>query len=299
MIIEYSKRKKIKLNGFNMSLIRHPKYTNMFLGTMRSVFPNGKNRFPLLYNEIVCVLLDQEYSVISSWKLKDESKIEKEISYTHGLEDYRMINENEGFAVSLYTNREWKPEMCLCTIDKTSIKEIKPLYLRYGRLKTPEKNWLLLREEEENYIMIHSYFPFRVVKVNKETGIVDVLSEQNVFTKVSGEIHGGSCVWIPEKKQYLVLARNVDKHVYKHYYWIQLNEQYSVLSVSQPFRFEAIDGIPNLSNVYEMVLSTILKHNVLIVPVSFADRVVYMYEFDLQKILQMLVISPKIPLGGT
>lgn len=292
----FKKATKINYHGFNMSLMTHPDHPSLFLGLIRQTkeceFTGSqliKNIEKVILNQLHALTLDNNFNVIEFKILKDNSMLPKYESFTIGIEDCRILSPTVCYGVSLYTNPFHLPEICLCHYDleKKSIERL--IKCNMNGKKRPEKNWLLLKETDENYVMIHSYTPFTIINVNKETGNTEICKRTHIFVRSSEyEIHGGSCVWIPQLQSYFVLVRIVNNHQYLHYKWVCLDELYNVQSVSGKFRFSDFDG------VYEMNISMVLQNERLIIPVSLYDKEVYVFETTVSTVYEYLNHYPMV-----
>lgn len=293
----FKKETKIDYNGFNMSLMIHPDHPSLFLALIRQAKEIkytdnellNKNAESVTINQLHALTLDNQYNVIEFTILRDNTSIPKYESYSIGIEDCRILSPTVCYGVSLYTNPYWLPEICLCHYDvkKNSIERL--IKCNINGKKKPEKNWLLLKETEENYVMIHSYTPFTIISISKDSGNTKVIMNKHIFVRSSQyEVHGGSCVWIPQLQVYFVLVRMVKKHQYLYYKWICLDERYNVHCVSSDFRFSDDD------TAYEMNVSMILQDDKLIIPVSLHDKEVYIYETTIRNVCERLNHYPMV-----
>ena len=293
----YFRRKtKIDFEGFNMSMVQHPKNTSHFLATMRQVEHFSHDAYPQAYNKTFLLELDSLFRVVHSTELKEISSSRKvHRSYSIGLEDCRLVNEHFMTAVTLDTNDDWLPEMSLCNInyENGEITKVQPLHFGGDDdVKFAEKNWLVLKYLERNgsIHLIHSYDPLRIVSVDINNGYSSLISMKRIFHLNGCEIHGGACIYLSHKKQYLVAVRVVQNHSYMFSHWILLNDLYTFVGISGRFYFE-----PYSEKKYEMCMSLTLNetNKKLFASVSINDENVYVYEYMLEDILNTIEIDKK------
>lgn len=153
--------------------------------------------------------------------------------------------------------------------------------------KTTEKNWLVLRQWENECHLLHWFHPLRIVRVNLNTGNGEILKESFKHTIGGSSIHGGCCLYLQTKNQFLINIRVYnDQKKYAYTKWLLLDHQYDIIKQSPPFRFQD-DGY------YEMCMSLILtkKENeeILIANVSVEDFQLFVYTFSMSDILDSLI----------
>lgn len=293
----YRRKTQIDFEGFNMSMIVHPEKPTHFLATMRQVETFEHEAYPQTYNRTFLLELDSLLRVVDGKEMKESVQPGRKHcrSYSIGCEDCRLINSQFMTAVTLDTNEEWIPEMSLCNIDyKTGeITKVQPLH--FGTSddeKNAEKNWLVLKYMERNgsIHLIHSYDPLRIVSVDIATGNSSLISMKRIFHLNGCEIHGGACIYIPHKKQYLVAVRIVQNHEYMFSHWLLLNDLYTFIGISDRFFFETYR-----KNNYEMCMSLTMSENEkkMYASVSINDQNVYVYEYLLEDIINSIVLEKK------
>ena len=288
----YFRRKtKIDFEGFNMSMLPHPERPTHFLATIRQVEHYSHESYPQAYNRTFLLELDSLFRVVEANEMKEVATSRKiHRSYSIGLEDCRLINEHFMTAVTLDTNDDWLPEMSLCNITHQNgeITKVQPLHFGGDEdEKFAEKNWLVLKYMERNgsIHLIHSYDPLRIVSVDINNGYSSLISMKRIFHLNGCEIHGGACIYLSHKKQYLVAVRVVQHHKYMFSHWILLNDLYTYVGISERFYFE-----PYTEKKYEMCMSLTLNetNKKLFASVSIDDTDVYVYEYMLEDILNMI-----------
>ena len=230
----YFRRKtKIDFEGFNMSMLPHPERPTHFLATIRQVEHYSHESYPQAYNRTFLLELDSLFRVVEANEMKEGATSRKiHRSYSIGLEDCRLVNEHFMTAVTLDTNDDWLPEMSLCNITHQNgeITKVQPLHFGGDEdEKFAEKNWLVLKYMERNgsIHLIHSYDPLRIVSVDINNGYSSLISMKRIFHLNGCEIHGGACIYLSHKKQYLVAVRVVQHHKYMFSHWILLNDLYT------------------------------------------------------------------------
>uniref|UniRef100_A0A6C0HIH8 Uncharacterized protein n=1 Tax=viral metagenome TaxID=1070528 RepID=A0A6C0HIH8_9ZZZZ len=291
-VLKHLGKTKIGFEGFNMSIIVHPTNSSHYLASIRQVETFDHKAYPQTYNRNFILELDHLFQVVSSKEMTEETKRKYNRSYSIGCEDCRLISGSRMTAVTLDTNGEWVPEMSLCdyNYETGEIKKIQPLHFgdEQNEEKTAEKNWLVLKNLERNgsIHLIHSYDPLRIVSVDVHTGYSSLVSMKRVFHVEGCEIHGGACIFLSRKKQYLIAVRVVQNHEYKFSHWLLLNELYTFLGISDRFFFE-----PYSPKKYEMCMSLTEDESEkkLFAAVSINDKEVYVYEYLIDDILGMIL----------
>ena len=290
-VLVHIRKTKIGFDGFNMSMVIHPKKPKHYLASIRQVETFDHKAYPQTYNRNYLLELDSSFQVISSKEITEENKRKFNRSYSIGCEDCRLITGSRMTAVTLDTNEEWVPEMSLCDYNYESgeISRIQPLHLgdEQSDEKKAEKNWLVLKNLERNgsIHLIHSYDPLRIISVDVLTGNSSLVSMKRIFHVDGCEIHGGACVFLTRKKQYLVAVRVVQNHEYKFSHLLLLNELYTFMGISDKFYFE-----PYAEKKYEMCMSITEDESEkkIFAAVSLNDKDVFVYEYLIDHLLGMI-----------
>ena len=275
--------------GFNMSMIEHPDHPNEYLATIRDKFNTTEYEYPTIENIVYLVRLDSSFQVVESKKLEEPPRKRYE-SFTTGLEDCRLMEDGSTMTGVLLDNSEhWVPEMCLCNFDRVSHKINKIIVFNTNTNNDepkPEKNWLVLNRNSTKLFMLYSYDPLRVMSVDIETGDSHLVHFQKIFNLENCEVHGGGLIYLESERVYLVTVRVVNNSNYMFSMWLLLNEQYKMVGMSTGFLFsEPVDTKPR----YEMCMSLLEKNGKLYATVSLDDEEIYVYEFDLNMILNNCV----------
>lgn len=284
------KTQQIELKGFNMCLIIHPQNPNKYLATIRCTEKNESNEYPTLYNSNYLLFFDEELELTGGYEITEqlETPRVKYKSYTEGLEDIRLIDDKYLIAGTTDSNNEWMPELMLCEYNIKNGSITKMISLADG---TPQKNWLVLKSTLNMYYVLHSYDPLKIITIDKESGSQNVIHYQKVFNLEDCHIHGGACVYLEDKKQYLVSVRVKKNNQYHYSLWILLNEKYKLVASSEPFLFfknkREICGVKDKA-YYEMCMSIIEKGNDLICSVSVNDQDVFILKYRTISVLNLI-----------
>jgi hypothetical protein len=187
--------------------------------------------------------------------------------------------------VALDVNPDWSPQVCFCELSQRKITKVIPLFLDGER--QPEKNWLLLEQKcETDLYMIHSYDPMKILRVNKTTGLGEVVHMQKFFDlEKNCEVHGGAVVYLEDKNMYLIVVRLLKNSRYYGSIWIQMSTLFKVLSISEPFWFADWREYHPPHLIYEMCVSLVRQEKKLFASVSLGDTYQYIYEFSLEDVL--------------
>jgi len=275
-------------NTYNASFIP---YNDGYLFTARSCHHKDLN-YPTHHSDIVMFTVTKEemnetkITIENGDKLVNVSDSQKHISYTSGLEDPRIWSSTYLTAVGLETNDRWQPEVVLCkfNIEDKTLTQVKSLLI-HGDNFIPQKNWLILKEEDQTMDMLYSINPFRIVRLNKDTGrgFHEIIKTYETIEK-HGSIHCGACMYLEDKAIYLVICRVVFQHQYQYSLWIQLDTSYQVIGVSKPFAFDVRENYNGILH-YETCMSIVRKNSEEIyASVTYGDQHVYIYTMLLKDI---------------
>ena len=280
--------RKIKIlhEGFNMSFIEHPDHKNQYLATIRDKFNSTEYEYPTIENLVYLVRLDSSFQVLESKQLKEPPRKRYE-SFTTGLEDCRLVNDNMMTGVLLDNSEHWVPEMCLCHFDRNTHNISKIIVFNTNTEEPrPEKNWLVLKRNSNKFFMLYSYDPLKVMSVDIDTGECHLVHFQKIFNLENCEVHGGAVIHLERERKYLATVRIVNDNNYMFSMWLLLNEQYKLCGMSTGFLFsEPVEGKAR----YEMCMSLVEKNGFLYASVSVDDKEIYVYEFSLESILDSAI----------
>ena len=101
-------KREIKLDfptGYNISI--QPNGSKMIAYIRETIQNDNQGACPLGFNFLHKAILDEDYKVESVFRVNDKSSIPKYTSYTHGVEDCRIINDSLLYGVCLFTNNSW------------------------------------------------------------------------------------------------------------------------------------------------------------------------------------------------
>jgi len=287
---------KIKADGYNLSFIVHPTKTNTYLATIRTKEPLSEEFYPTIKNHVHLLTLNEQFEVIHSVEMiEDISPPRKTFdSFTCGVEDCRLINGNIMSAVILDNNNHWIPEMCVCHYDWESGKITKMMCFPDEDMN-PQKNWLALYENLTMIHFLHSYNPLKVVSVEKDSGFMRTEHSQKIFNLEECEMHGGACVYLQSKKQFLVNVRVVQNHQYQYSLWLLFSQTYEMIGSSEPFTF--FEKKKN-GRFYELCMSIISveKDDKLFASVSSCDQEVFIIQYSSTEVLHSISLYKTLEL---
>jgi hypothetical protein len=244
---------KLPIDGFNACLFPT---NDGYHVTIRRQHIIAHKRYPEVLNDLLILKLDKNFQFMNTPHiLQDIPGRVKHQSWTEGLEDARIIEPGLLLAVACDTNPHWKPEMVVVHYDPIEGKllSIQSLVIQ-GQVRQIEKNWLPLRRWGNELHVLHWLHPLRVLRVNLQTGLSEVLVEYPTIALMQGkEMHCGASLKIQEG--FLVTARVKQGHGYSHSLWLLLDsDSYCVKGVSEPFRFLQAE-----TGIYEMCMSLSLR----------------------------------------
>ncbi len=242
-------------------------------------------------NKLFYFRTDEDFNIEEQKLLVDRNCRQKFLSYTEGCEDPRFLDSNQALVITLDTNNRWKPEISLIDFDSDSgfIDTIRPLMVNGISQNTIQKNWIPLKVESNgNIIMLQQSFPFRIISVNRETGIGNIIKEYSTALDNSIVAHNGAALHLHEGG-WLVTIRVKSGHKYKHSIWLYLNESYELIKYSDPFIFLQTSFDGTLVS-YEMCMSICYDTDDCIVcSVGISDTHSEIFKYRLEDIQAQLV----------
>lgn len=296
MVLNFIDRIKINHEGFNLSCVP---FGNEYICTIRNAILRRNMRpeelinlpdKPECYNKCFILKLDSSFNVLSSNLLDENIDGPRFVSWSKGIEDSRLIDNNSFVCVSLDTNPAWKPEVCYIEFDDNNkISKLLPLYIEGAQYTKSEKNWILLKKENNIFYFLYWYNPFQIISVDMTTGKGNIILSYDI-PGISLSSHGGACIYLEKEKKYLVLVRNLTdygwKTIFQNNTWLLLDEDFYLKGISDTFNFiekpinEYLDN-----NFYESCQSLILKNDILHMFVSIGEKDVYVYRIALNEVL--------------
>jgi len=285
---------KIKVEGYNLSFIIHPTKPNAYLATIRTKEHLSEDYYPTIKNHVHLLTLNEEFDVIHSVEMIEDITPPRKTfdSFTCGIEDCRLISGNLMSAVVLDNNNNWIPEMCICSYDWESGKITKMMCFADEDM-IPQKNWLALYENLTMIHFLHSYNPLKVISVDKDSGLMRTEHYQKIFNLEECEMHGGACVYLQTKKQFLVNVRVVQNHLYQYSLWLLFSPKYKIIGSSEPFTFFERE---KKDHFYELCMSIVDKDNELYASVSLCDQDVFIVKYSLTDILHSISLHKTLEL---
>lgn len=285
---------KIDAVGYNLSFIIHPTKKNCYLATIRTKEKLSDEEYPTIKNHVHLLTLNERFDVLHSVEMIEELYPPRRTcdSFTCGIEDCRLINGKYMSAVVLDNNNNWIPEMCLCKYEWENGKITKMRCFEDEEL-IPQKNWLALYENQNMIHFLHSYSPLKVISVDKDNGMMRTEHYQKIFNLEGCEMHGGACVYLHSKKQFLLNVRVVQNHIYQYSLWLLFTQKYKIVGTSEPFTFfekKKEDAF------YEMCMSIVYKDEHLFASVSLSDEEVFIFKYSLPDVINSISMHQTLEL---
>lgn len=177
-------------------------------------------------------------------------------AYCSGIEDARWISDTELIAVTLDTNPTGEPEMSYIQLayppgekknmnnDIIIIHKIQRLIIKGLEPQLWQKNWLFLKRWGNEAHFLQWFHPWRVVRVNVETGQGEILIEHPTpipFTKTKiylNAVHGGACVYLKKRNQFLASVRTYENLQYYASRWLLIDADYQLVGMSNLHRYK-------------------------------------------------------------
>ena len=211
----------------------------------------------------------------------------RHVSLSSGLEDPRIITSNSCLCVTLDTNTEWKAEISYVEFDsdKGILTKIQPLKIENLPRKI-EKNWVVLEYKDMDATILYSTSPLIILKVNLESGLGSILCQN---PGIPFHAHNGSSVRLDDGS-FLLSVRVKDGIHYKQSFWIKMRSDYTIESISKPYRFSTNEFRDEYTDreVYEMCMSMHIENGNIIASVGMNDTHVTLYTICLSDILEGL-----------
>lgn len=275
------------MEGYNMSLIVHPTDSDKYLATIRRVEMLSEHEYPAIQNTTYLYVLDKNFIVQEMRDMREALAKPRQIhtSYSRGLEDCRLIDSTYFMGVLLDASDLWVPQMFLGKYHWQTghIEELIPMK---SEDEKPQKNWLVLHSTTTHFYVLHSYDPFKIITVEKDSGEQRMVHYQKVFSLENCEMHGGGCTYLSQYKKYIVCVRVVYEHFYQYSLWLLLNEKFKIVGSSEPFHF--FMNLDSNSRHYEMCMCLLEKNDRLIASVSLNDQQVHIMQYKVSTIIDSI-----------
>lgn len=200
---------------------RHPDYTYSFANPDTTI------------NYIVDT--DKDLKLLNCVELVDKSGVKLFSGRTLGIQDIRLISENEFFATYPELNKDAIGQVCHGKFTEDgSITNIVELNVT-GKIQW-EKNWLPFVVEEDLHF-IYKWGPFQIYKLveNKPILVKNLIGFPSIDLRGSGSP-------ICYKNGWLCTVHTVHYSNCRTYFhrFVWMNSDYSVMKISKPFYFEKI-----------------------------------------------------------
>ena len=255
--------------GYNASMLRT---STGYIGLSRTSI-NIPNCNPSCKNTLYTFALSNDMNVITATPLEESFDRNRYQSWSKGLEDPRLLTPTSFLAVCCDTNPHWKPEMVYCTFENATVRTIQPLACQ-DKPRIIQKNWIYLKTDGDAIHLLYSMNPIQVIQMIPGSGDCTVLC---THPGLSGTIHNGAAVQLTDGR-FLVNVRVKQGHSFQHCLWTVLNADYTLASVSAPFRFDP-------SSSYEMCMSLHLEEENVMACVGLNDSHSSLFRIPLTHIL--------------
>jgi len=278
------------LVGFNGSIL---KTSSNYIGLFRrDTTINKDGVYPQGHSTIYFMELSSEFNVIQYKLLEDILNRPRYLSWSSGLEDPRIITSNSCLCVTLDTNTEWKAEVSYVEFnsEKGLITKIQPLKIENLPRKIV-KNWVVLDYEGMDATILYSTNPLVILKVNLDSGIGSIVCQNS---GIPFHAHNGSSVKLDDGS-FLLSVRVKDGIHYKQSFWIKMLGDYTIESISRPYRFSTNEFRDEYTDreVYEMCMSMHIENGHIIASVGMNDTHITIYTICLSDILKAILFNKK------
>lgn len=301
--------KKYDFRAHTFSLIKKNTNEN-YIGIMRQVdnsYLDKTHLYPECFNTAYMLELDSSFNVLSKNVLNQNKEclsVPRYVNWSCGIEDSRLLDESSLLSVSLDTNPHWKPEMVYIEIsdEEKKITKLTRLYIE-GKEMESQKNWLFLKKEDnrnDNVHFLYFYNPFQIISVDLNTGKGHIIKTYNV-PNMNLHSHGGACIYLEKRNEYLVLVRNYEVNLNKNasghpmfanHCWLLFNDLYDLCGISEPFLFEMQD---DTEIHFQICMSLILdvEGDCLYAPVTTNEKITSIYKLHLEEVLNVIRPVPQ------
>lgn len=205
---------------------------------------------------------DNEMKIVGVGELIDNSGIQLHASYSRGMEDIRLFDNNKLLCTYLQANNQSTPQICYAEYDKLFyVNKVLPLSVT-EKLQS-EKNWMPFIFNDNVYF-IYSICPLKIYKLDVDSSKVNLVIDRNCEQDLSS--FRGSAGLIPYKNGLLGTIHQVYHNNPRKYFhrFIWFNTDFNEMKYSKIFYFDS-PGI-------EFNLSICLNNKELLVPYSFRDN---------------------------
>ena len=150
-----------------------------------------------------------------------------------------------------------------------------------------EKNWVVLNIDNGEATVLYSTNPLIILKVHLDSGIGSIIHKG---VGISCHAHNGSAVPL-EDGSFLLSVRVKDGIHYKHSLWVKMLSDYSIHSISLPYRFtnNEFRNDYNDHEVFEMCMSIHLEGQELIACLGMNDTHISIIKIPLNYVLSNLI----------
>jgi FkbM family methyltransferase len=188
------------------------------------------------------LIADKNLNITNETEFIDNSGITKYSKTIQGMEDIRLVGSNYFLCTYPEINKSSIPQICLGHYTENgSVYKIIPL--KIGKDVIPEKNWMPFIDNDNVYF-IYSMAPFKLYKLNTETGATDLVKSSDLTDQRNKNIssfRGSSCP-VRYKEGWLFTIHQVNPGCpckYAHRF-VWLNSEFDNIKYSEPFYFEKI-----------------------------------------------------------
>lgn len=182
------------------------------------------------YNRNFIELRDKNLKLIQQEEVVDDTPRVIDY-YEHGIQDGRIFVFNDELYFSgtgIDTNSRKRPQIC--------IVKVKPFNIlpTWKDCHNIQKNWLYIKEDNQQMLFISDWFPFTIIWVDTITGYTKI--KYQAYHQSLYDIRGSGAP-IPFKDGYLCLVHQVYYGKLRNYYhrFVYLDNQYRPVSISSMF----------------------------------------------------------------
>lgn len=257
----------VSCDGAHASIIEHPENPTHYLAAIcRRVFFVGYD-VPRIEHEVSIAHLDDCFEIVDLKTISVPSLIQ---GTECGIMNVVLLSPTSFVAYILGYKEEAAYNYCLCEFVPGKITKVTLLD------DLNSYNPVVLKHMNGNLIAIHSYDPLRILSINMNEGSNQVIHMQKIFEGDGCVIVGGSAVYSPKEKKYILSLCVEQDNKYVYSFWALLTERYKLCGLSNPFLFNKRNKYP------EYCSSLMLRNNHLYAAVSINyEMCVYEYPEEL------------------
>ena len=277
-IIICDNRQEIIIDGgFDVSLIKNAKNNEEYLGIFCM---QEKINDSIPYRKLYLGKFNKEFELLNATELVDESKRPLHVTHAKGMGDGTIRSPTSFSAIAYDNSQVFMPSFLIGNIENGVIDSVITFPDLYNPRDKTGMKWLILKETTEEFHIIVSYNPLKVMSYNKGSKENYLMHFQKVFHIENCEVNGCACVYIEQTKEHLLCLRVTQNGNYMYSMWALLNQQYKFICTSPPFLFET-------EHLKEKCTGMLMNGDSVLTMITREEKN-YVYAFDLRTLYDFI-----------